>query len=163
MSQADTIEQQPATEAGDGPGPAAAVHRRRHPRHRCVRAHRRRRRRSRWRGVASVPGGLPDRHRHRVQLPRTGHQVPAGRGRSAVRAQGFRHPVRHVPGRVRRDVLRNHLGLDGVAILRVELLQGLRTSTGARPESSSSRCSSWRCSRRSICAASGRASSSTWS
>ena len=81
---------------------------------------------------------------HGVQLPRTGHQVPAGRGRSALRAQGIWHPVRHVPDRVRGDVLRHHIGVDGVPILRVELLQGLRFRLGQGRYRRRWRCSSWR-------------------
>ncbi len=84
-------------------------------------------------GAAWLPFlvAFADRHHHRVQLSRAGHQVPAGRRCSALRAQGIRHPLRHLPGGVRRDVLRHHLGVDGVQGLRVEPLQGLRTSTAA--------------------------------
>ena len=89
-------------EAGDGAQAAAAVHRRRHPRHRGLRAHRQ---------VAGEVGGavwLPflvafvDRDDHRLLLPRAGHQVPAGRRRRAVHAQGVRHALPHLHGRASR-------------------------------------------------------------
>ena len=47
-------------------------------------------------------------------------------------------------------------------VVRVEPRQRRSTSIGARPESSSWRCCSWRCLRPSTCAASAKASSSTW-
>src|SRR5215207_5403415 len=99
-------------EAGDGPGPAAAVHRRRRPGHRDLRADRHGGRGGGRCRLAALPRRLPGRAGHRVQLPGAGYQVPAGRGRGALRAQGVRHPLPHVPRRLRGDELGHHLGID---------------------------------------------------
>ena len=58
---------------------------------------------------AAVPGRVHRGHAHGVLLPRAGHQVPAGGRGRALHPQGVRHPLRDVPGRLHRDVLRHHL------------------------------------------------------
>ena len=62
--------------------------------------------------LAAVPGRLRRRDPDRAVLPRAGHQVPAGRRRRALHAQGVRHPLRHVPGRLRGGLLGHHQRLD---------------------------------------------------
>ncbi len=52
-------------------------------------------------------------------------EVPAGGRRGALHAQGVRHPLRHVPGRVRGDLLGHHQRLDLVQ------RAGARTSPAA--------------------------------
>ncbi|MCO5553511.1 hypothetical protein L7F22_007033 [Adiantum nelumboides] len=119
-------------EAGDGPEAAAAVHHRRHPRHGDLRPDRAGRRGGRRRGVAAVPGRVRDRDGDRVLLPGARHQVPAGGRCGALHAQGVRHPLPDVHGHVHRDELGHHLGLDGVAGVRVEPERGLRAGPGQR-------------------------------
>ena len=63
---------------------------------------------------------------HRLQLPRAGHQISEGRRRRALHAPRLRHPLRHLPRRLRRDVLGHHLGLDRLARLRRQLVARLR-------------------------------------
>ncbi|CAA9336529.1 MAG: Uncharacterized amino acid permease, GabP family, partial [uncultured Frankineae bacterium] len=111
---------------GDGSRAAPAVRGRRHPRHGCLRADRRRRRRGRRGRLAAVPGRLRRRDPHRLQLPRAGHEVPAGRRCGAVHAQGLRHPLPDVHGHVHRDVLRAHVRVQRVARLREQLRGGVR-------------------------------------
>ena len=113
-------EEQHRAEAGHRPQAAAAVHRRRHPRHGRLRPHRQGRQRGRGSGLGAVHRRLRDRAGHRLQLPRAGHQVPPGGGCRAVHAQGVRHPLRHLPRRLHGHVLGHHLGLDGVAGLRLQ-------------------------------------------
>ena len=62
-------------------------------------------------GAAWAPflAGVRRRDHHRVLVPGAGHQVPAGRRRRALHAQGVRHPLRHVPGGLHRHVLRHHV------------------------------------------------------
>jgi hypothetical protein len=51
-------------------------------------------------------------------------------------------------GRIRGDLLRHHVGVHRVEVLRLELLQWLSLQLGVLPESSAWHCFSWRCSRR---------------
>ena len=63
-------------------------------------------------------------------------KYPQAAGAALYAHKAFGDPLRHVPGGVHGDVLRHHLGVDGVAVLRVELLQGIRLRLGHRSVSS---------------------------
>ena len=80
---------------------------------------------------------------HRVQLPRAGDQVSAGRRRRAVHAQGLRHPLRHLPRRFRGDVLGHHLRLDRLARVRGQLRPSLRAGPRRPRRHADRRSSSW--------------------
>ena len=120
----------------DGAEAAPALHRRRHPRHRRLRAHRSGRGRGRWRGVGAVPGRVRRRAAHGVLVPRAGDEVPAGGRRGALRAQGVGDPLPHVHGRVHGDVLGHHVGLDCLARVRGQPVGGLRARPSATAGSS---------------------------
>ena len=77
-------------------------------------------------GVGALHRRLRDRAGHRLQLPRAGHEVPAGGGCGALHAQGVRHPLRHLHRRLHRHVLGHHVGVDRVAGLRLQLRRRLR-------------------------------------
>ena len=144
--------------AGDGSVAAPAVHRRRHPRYRHLRAHRPGRQAGRRRRMAAVRRGLRRGGDHRLQLSGAGDEISARRRRGALHAQGVRHPLRDVHRRVRRDVLGHHLGVDGLAGVRRQPVELHSASTS--PAGSELRCSgwlSWPWSRRSTSAASARA------
>ena len=80
--------------------------------------------------MASVPGGLRDRDGHRVQLPGIGDQIPPGRRRGAVYAQGVRNSLRDVLGGVRRDVFGHHSASTASRAFAVEPVQWLRLQLG---------------------------------
>ena len=105
---------------GHGPLAAAAVHRRRHSRHRDLCADGPGRQAGRRRGVAAFRGRLRGRAHDRVQLSRAGHEISEGGGRRPLHPQGFRHPFHHVHRCVCGDVLGDHLGIDGFAGVRRE-------------------------------------------
>ena len=62
--------------------------------------------------LAAVPGRVRGGDADRVLLPGAGDEVPPGRGCRALRAQGVRRALRHVPGRVHGRLLRHHQRLD---------------------------------------------------
>ena len=90
-------------------------------------------------------------------------KYPQAAGAALYAHKAFGIQFVDVPGRVRGDVFRHHLGLDGVPLLRLELLQGLRLRLGQGRNRRAWRCSSWSRWPSSTCAGSARASSSTWS
>ena len=85
---------------------AAVVPRdRRHARHGHLRADGRRRGTRRRRGVARVRRRVPRRDVHGHVVSRARRQVPARGRRRAVFPARVQQPLRHVPRRLRRDVL----------------------------------------------------------
>ena len=125
-------------QAGDGAPTAAVVHRGRHLGHRHLRRDRQRGQTSRWGGLAALPGRVHRGDDHRLLLPGTGHQVPAGRRRRAVHPQGVRRALLHLLGLLHRDVLRYHLGLHRLAGLRRQLRRLHRSGAAGRAPISTS-------------------------
>ena len=104
-------EQRRPASPGDRPEAAAALHHRRHPGRRRLRADRQGGRRGRRAALAAVPhrlrGGGADRVLAMLELV---GKYPQAAGAALYTNKAFGMPVRHLHGRVRGDVLRHHVG-----------------------------------------------------